>query len=68
MPVATVSASMPTDLIDALRASAKRSDRSFSAELRIAARAHLDSHNDDGRRAGHATPVNKRDAPARAGG
>jgi len=36
-----VSAAMPTRLVNELRRLAEESDRSFSAELRRAARAHV---------------------------
>jgi hypothetical protein len=41
MPVVTVSASMPAEIAQAMHASARKADRSFSAEMRIAIRHHL---------------------------
>lgn len=59
MPVVTVTASMPAELAEALHANARRADRSFSAEMRVAIRAHLgiDPHLDDEGSAGRRTPL-----------
>jgi predicted DNA-binding protein len=45
-PFQIVSAQLPTSLAERLRELAAENDRSFSAELRIAAREHLERADD----------------------